>query len=140
MARNVPAPDTVAMRASIRSMRRKLVARIRTLVAPHFHESGFSKHLDRRQGLFGPKRPLLIWVPRDRSGQLSLKPVRIGGVVLDGIEGISEDGPITDGEAGGIVITGWGLVPLEDLLRVEAWAAKTFAGPEMGQPARMATA
>lgn len=108
---------------SIGNQRRFLTQRIRKALEPHMWDSGYRKALDPSKGILGGTRALRLWIPQDANGKIIDKTWRIGGYVLDEIEGITEDGAITDSYCA-IVTTPWCEVPIEDLVKVERWLAR----------------
>lgn len=107
--------DVRIARPELERERQKLIRSIRRHIKPHLRESGFRTPLDHRKGLPGGSRPLLVWAPRRRD-----RTWKLGGFVVDHMEGVTEHGPITD-SAMVIVTTGWGAMPYEDLLKFHDW-------------------
>ena len=107
------------------SRRRQGVVRdIRRMIEPHLWDSGYRKAVDRSKGILGGSRPVRIWAPRDAKGEVIDRDWVIGGFVVDTIQGVTEDGAMTDGIAGGLVTTYWAGIPIEDLLKLRSWLAR----------------
>lgn len=104
--------------------RQGIVREIRRMIEPHLWDSGYRKPLDRSKGIFGGTRPYRLWIPRDATGKVIDRDWAIGGFVLETIQGVTEDGVMTDGVAGGLVTTYWAGIPIEDLLKLRSWLAK----------------
>lgn len=107
--------DIKIARPELERERQKLIRSIRRQIKPHLWPSGFRTPIDPRKGLLAGSRPLLLWSPR-RNG----RTWRLGGFVVDNVEGVTEGGPITDSSMV-IVTTGWGDMPYEDLLKFHDW-------------------
>ena len=114
------------MKKCIAAARRKAIAAIRSLSAPHMHESGF------RVGPVGNSRPMKLWAPKDRHGKT--RAVKMNGYVLTTFWGLSEIGVITDAYGGGCITQPISGLPLEDLLMLHQWALKNL--PVMQPPKR----
>lgn len=108
---------------SIGNKRRFIIARIKKAIEPHLWESGY------RTGPIDHSRPLKVWAPRRPDGKVDFdKTFKIGGYLVDEIEGLTEHG-IIDGSGGGCITnTDFECLPLEDLVRLERWVNKMFPG------------
>lgn len=93
--------------------RKKLVQELLSTIEPYFYNSGYNKYLDPKKGLFGPKRPLQVYRPKD--------PVEFDGFVLQRMIAISEDGLITDAYGGGCIVESFECFPIEDLKMLLEW-------------------
>lgn len=104
---------------TLRTARRKVIAELRKLFAPHMWESGF------RTGPIGSSRPLKLWAPKDAKG----KPTQIlfKWQSLTEFWGVSEEGVITDANGGGCVTQDLASFSLEDLLMLHRWAVRPLA-------------
>lgn len=111
--------------------RQAIVREIRRMIDPHLRDSGYRKALDPAKGILGGSRPLRLWVPCDARGNVIDRKWAIGGFVLDTIEGVTEDGVMTDGFAGGLVTTYWAGIPIEDLIKLQAWLSRRL--PEVSR-------
>lgn len=101
---------------TLRAARRKVLAELRKLFAPHMWESGF------RIGPSGSSRPMKLWAPRDARGKPTV--VEFNGRALTEFWGFSEQGIITDAYGGGCVTEALTSFSLEDLLLLRKWAIK----------------
>lgn len=115
------------MDADLKRMRRGLISEIRSIVKPQLRDSGYRTQIDKKGDRFDKNnsRPWKIWVPRDKHGTPTDETIRLGGIVLDEFEGLSEDGPVTEFYIGAVWI-GYSSLPLEDLLKLKAWLVKRF--------------
>jgi hypothetical protein len=104
--------------------RQGIVREIRRMLEPHLWESGYRKALDPSKGILGGSRPLRLWMPRDAAGKVIDRDWALGGFVLTAIQGVTEDGVMTDGFSGGLVTTYWMGIPIEDLLKLRSWLAR----------------
>lgn len=109
----------------IAAARRALIRDIRKAIDPHLWESGFRTPITPSKGIFGGTRPVRLWVPRDANGRATDKSWNLGGHVLEHVEGITENGPITDSHMC-IVTTYWAGIPIEDLIKLKAWVDKVL--------------
>lgn len=108
------------MLKEIKAERRKVVRRILKKVKPHFYESGYNKHLEPKKGIFGAKRPLLLYRPCDDFVKMR------NTYYLSEFLAITEDGLITDAAGGGAFLEPFSAFPIEDLLYLEKWIDKHF--------------
>lgn len=104
---------------TLRAARRKVIADLRKLFAPHMWESGF------RLGPIGNSRPMKLWAPRGSDGKPTV--VRFPGQVLTEFWGLSELGIITDAHGGACITQDLTCFSLEDLLMLHKWATKQFS-------------
>jgi hypothetical protein len=95
-------------RDTINAARRETIARIRKLIEPKLHDTGWVKN-----PLSENSRPLRAFAFRE-----NLKTIRMYGFTLGDIHGVTEDGVIDDIHVG-LVTTPWDSIPLEDLLDLE---------------------
>lgn len=112
---------------SIGNQRRFLTQRIRKMLEPHMWESGYRTAVNRSKGILGGSRALRIWIPKDAEGNAMNRTWRIGGYVVDEIEGVTEEGPIVDSHCA-ILTCDWGAIPIEDLIKIERWLEKMLPG------------
>lgn len=110
------ADKDLALKRELKNLRRRLLAQIRRLVAPHLRESGYRTAIDPKKGRLGGTRPMLLWARKDREDI----PVR-SAYYVDSLVAITELGPITDAHGGGCVTEGWGCFPVEDLASIRDW-------------------
>lgn len=109
----------------LQKLRRKLLREIKAIIAPHLWESGYRTPIDRSKGIFGGTRAVKLWVHKDEQGNMTEKVFKIRGMLIDEIDGFTEDGVITDSSYM-LTTTYWRGVPLEDLFKIKALAQKLF--------------
>lgn len=109
--------------ASLAGQRGAAIRAIKKLVEPHFHDSGYVTRVDPTKCRFaeGNRRPVRMWATKGHD------VVELPGMyVLTSFIAITEFGPMTDAHGGGMVWEDYACFPLEDLIRLRAWAEKTF--------------
>ncbi len=113
---------------NIASQRRTAIQAIKRLVTPHFIDSGYTTRIDETKSRFaeGNMRPVRIWAPKERGGEVKLR----GAFKLKRFLAITEFGPMIDAYAGGMTWEDYRAFPLEDLMKLRAWAEKTFSKVE----------
>ena len=93
------------------------MASIRRKASPHLYESGYRTPLDRKKGLLAGSRPLRIWAPTGANGRPTT--IEINGFAVESLHAVTEDGLMTDAYGGGCVTTGFGGLPVEDLIAID---------------------
>jgi hypothetical protein len=103
-----------------RAERNKLERAVKAQLAPYLYPSGY------RLGPIGQSRPLLLWVPRDKKGELLRKKFKLQGALLlhEGFEGFTEEGVIDDSYGHGLSTVFWKGIPIEDLFRLNNWLTR----------------
>ncbi len=109
---------------SFTNQRRAAIRAIKRAVKPHFRDSGYVTKVDPKKPRHaeGNRRPVRLWAPEGREG-VQLR----GAFVLTEFVAITEFGPMTDAHGGGMIWESYGSFPVEDLLKLRAWAERTFA-------------
>ena len=110
---------------ALRNERRRIVRRIRRLIAPHLKKTGYREYIDRRKGIMGGTRPAYYYVP---AAALS-----VGGFILDDVLAVGMNKIITDAHGGGASTASFGSFPIEDLTKLCHQLDKTLAAPANGQ-------
>lgn len=110
--------------STVANIRRGLLREVKALLEPHLWNSGYSKPLNPKQGIFGEKRPLRVWLPADKKGKVTFRDWPIGGLVIEELQGFTEDGVIVDAAGGGLVTAYWRGIPTEDLALLVRWLKK----------------
>lgn len=112
--------------SSIGNQRRSTIRAIKRMVEPHFRDSGYMTVIDPTKSRFaeGNRRPVKLWAAEDQ------KPIRLrGAFLLTEFSAITEFGPMVDASGGGMVWQNYNDFTIEDLLKLHAWAGRTFALP-----------
>lgn len=107
---------------NIRSTKRQVINRIKQLVAPRLHDSGYVKQ---PFSGFGCVR-LCTFGTRKDDRYIFPQPITLNvrGLVSfdeadESIEGFTEDGIITDAYGGGLLTRSYDTIALEDLIKIE---------------------
>ena len=99
-----------------RAERKKLERAIKAQIAPLLYPTAYCL------GNIGESRPLLVWVPRDKKGNLSMRKIKLkGGLLLREFEGFTEEGAIYDTHGNTLSTMYWKDIPIEDLFRLNKW-------------------
>lgn len=104
----------------IRSERARALATVKDIIAPHLKPSGLRAT---QAGAF-----LDVWVARDKRGYPTGRTFRLDGYTVDAFEGVCASGVLVAIGYETTAVREFRAMPLEDLLKLETWAARQFSG------------